>query len=271
MLSFLMPLTRFVSIARDVLTCSGTAVRIGHISEIHEKVDEDLIYEYLADELPFFYRNIEDIVSSLRDGYFRTTIRDTLNKLPKAKSFKESHMGEIISAIFARDVLGLKILYKKLTLLTAENSNAYKMDLVLYRIDGDVVYIIFGEVKMSAKSSVTAGKTHKNSIYPSLFSSIKQYETKDRDFDLAAAKDQIKYLDLPEREIIAEALKPYSGKKKIEYAGFIVIDLLTKDIKDMEMLLTKPSNKEFNVDVICVQNLSDNIINSYEALERMAQ
>jgi hypothetical protein len=119
--------------------------------------------------------------------------------MPKSEGFRESHFGEILATIFAEEVMGLRQIYSKLSLLSSENSNAYKMDLILYDPTCDPVDIVLGEVKSSPKIS-SDGKPvgHSKSCFPSLFTSINEYSQDDSKYDLTAARDNIN--NLPEED-----------------------------------------------------------------------
>ena len=268
MLSWFMSLTVFVKSLPRPVKLLGSALRNVRICEIIEKVDDLEIYTFFANKIPYFYRDIEDIIRDIKAGFFVQAVKDTLNRMPEEQSFKESHMGEIIASQFARDMSNLKLMYSKLKLLTTENGNVYKMDLVLYCIDGENVEIVFVEVKMSPKNTLT--RKHSKSVYPSLFDSLREYEVKDREFDISLARDQIKNLLDPDRTILENALMPYSRKMTYSYLGIIVIDMATIDEDDMQILYTRSSNKKFEIDVVCIENLAINIDKSYKMLKSMA-
>ncbi len=122
----------FIKAQREVVDGDKPAVRLVYRSELLRNTNGMYIDQYIADRAPLFYRNVEDIIQDLQAGYFVTAMKTTLARIPNSASFQESHFGEIVAGLFAEDVMGLRKLYSKLSLLTAENSNAYKMDLVMY-------------------------------------------------------------------------------------------------------------------------------------------
>lgn len=223
----------------------------------------------IADRAPLFYRRLPDLVRSLSDGLFMTAFKETVSRLPTSSAFRESHFGEIVSAVFAEDVLGLRLLYSKLSLLTAENDNAHKMDLVLSDPNEDPLALYFAEVKCSPKrqaDGLPAG--HEKSCYPALFDSLRDYTQRDLDFDIAAAKDHIDDLEDGERERVRAALLPYS-ESPLRYAGFVAIDATTWNTSEGALLATRRSEKAFDVDVLCIEDFEGTALEAYENLERL--
>ena len=253
-------------VSRAQLASKGQACRIVYMSDVLRNFNGVSLSRYVADRAPLFYRDPAKVAADISDGYFVSAVKATLAKMPTAKSFQESHFAEIASGIFAEEVLGLVRLYSKLTLLTAENANAFKMDLLLCDPKKEPVEFVFGEVKSSIKSTVPAN--HHKGIYADLFSSMKKYEDGDRDFDLTAAKDRLAELPLQLTARIREALKPYSGTT-VRYAGFVVIDTASYQEGETEVLHTRKSAKELDVDLICVESLAKSGREAYDILERL--
>ncbi len=152
-------------------------VRTVRRSEVTRSVEAGTLERYMADRIPTYYRDPASVAADLGDGYFLRAIADTLRRLPTAENFRDSHFGEVLAAEFASAAMGLKLLYSKLRLLTAENSNAYKMDVVMYDATTDPIELVFLEVKSSVKEA-TVSPGHDKSIYASLFDSLNKY-TKD--------------------------------------------------------------------------------------------
>ncbi len=92
---------------------------------------------------------------SFQEGYFLSAVKEALRKLPTAETFQKSHFGEILVGVYGEEILGLCRVYSKLAFLTAENANAYKMDILFYRPGTDPVQFVFAEVKSSLKSAAT--------------------------------------------------------------------------------------------------------------------
>ena len=262
-----MSLQKFIKINRNHFQNERDHVRFVYISEICRNSNNLNVDKYIAEKVPYFYREAKRISDSFRDELFLTSLYESLRKLPDSKKFQESHFGEIISGLFAEDVIGLKKIYSKLSLLTTENSNAYKMDLVLYHPLSDPVELFFCEVKCSVKTSPDKTPVgHDKSIYYDLFTSMNQYEKEDFDFDFAAAKDHIDKLSESERKKLKEAFLPYSDKKIIKFLGFVVIDPSTLREEEVSILATRKNEKEFNIDVICLEELPEIIQNVYTKL-----
>ncbi len=193
------------------------------------------------------------MIDDLNAGLFRTAFQTTVSRLPTSESFQESHFGEVVAGVFAEEVLGLRRLYSKLRLLTAENANAYKMDLVMYD-PRRPIELVFGEVKCSSKSEadgLPAG--HDKSCYSSLFDSLREYSASDLKFDLAAANERLAHIPPADVEEVRAALKPYSGAT-VRYLAFTIIDSSTYCDEEAKLLQTRKSKKEFEVDLICVEH-----------------
>ena len=242
-----------------------------YVSDVVEEHDGQHLATYIADRAPLFYRTLQEIVESLKDGYFLSTFRETLARLPSSTSFRESHFAEIAACIFAEEVMGLRKLYSKLSLLTAENANAFKMDLLLYKPGTNPVEFVFAEVKSSPKTLAEGLPSgHDNSCFPALFDSFNQYDENDLSFDLNAAKDRLEVLDASERTVVREALKPYA-ERVISYAGFVIIDYSTKCDDETSILATRKNNKQFDVDLICIQSfpiVADSVYSQLEAAKK---
>ena len=260
-------LNHFVQQKRLTYTCEKDMVRSVFVSDIINDSEDKHLYGLIADRLPTFYRSPSKLLAALSDDYFITAVRETLSRLPNAETFKESHFSEVCSALFAEDVLGLKRLYSKLSMLTSENANAFKMDLLLVDPDSDPPAFTLGEVKSSSKSA-TEGlpAAHDKGCFADLFRSFNDYDDNDLGFDLAAAKDRLDDLHPTLRERVKTALEPY-GTRRITYAGFIVIDGSTACDSETAVLATRKNKKVFDVDLLRIQMLPVVIEKSYGHLK----
>jgi hypothetical protein len=262
-------LNQFLHLGRVQLTFSGkTLVRAVHQAELVRASKSSTLEAYMADRLPYYYKDPSAIAESFGEGYFITAVKDALRRLPTAESFRESHFGEILSAIYAQEVLGLRLLYSKLTLLTAENANAFKMDVVMYRPNTDPVEFVLAEVKSSMKTAaegLPAG--HDKVCFSNLFDSFNKYKEADLKFDLALIKEKMANLPGEDRERIAKALLPHQ-ERLVQYAGFCVIDASTQDEAESALLGTRKNAKEFDVDVLCVAELPAVVTATYGELEK---
>lgn len=259
-------LDTFVDVERKDFQHDDSLVRGVFISDIERHSQSAKLDKYLADRLPLYYREAHHVSETLEDGYFMSAFKETLDRLPTSESFRESHLGEITSAIFAEEIIGYKLIYNKLSILTAENANPYKMDLVMYKPGSDPVEFILGEVKSSMKGEDDLPARHDKSCYASVFNSMNEYDTSDRDFDLSAARDRLGNMPEKEKESIRKALLPYSDRI-VNYAGFVVVDSCTARSDEIAVLGTRENEKDFDVDLICVEELSDIADSVYAWLE----
>lgn len=257
----------FLKVTRAKVTRQDKHVRIVYISEIIREKNGQKLEAYLAERIPFYYRDLNKIKESLGSGYFVNAIKETLAKLPTSESFIESHCGEIAAGIFAEEVLGLKKIYSKLTGLTAENANAFKMDLLLYKPESNPIEFVFGEVKSSHKTAASGFPAgHDKSCYADIFNSLREYTEADVNFDLTTLKDNLdRFEPVAERERLREALKPY-GAKKISYTGFAIIDSSTRHDDEVSVLAKRKSEKNFDVDLLCVEGFPDVAAKAYNTL-----
>ena len=265
-----MSIQPFLRKLRISFTLSDPAkqIREVHISEIgKEDNQKNKISKYLSDRAPLYYRNIEDIINSLQDGFLLSTVVETLEKLPTSKHFQSSHFGEIVASIFLEDILGLKSLYNKLSHNTTENQNAFKMDVLCYDPNSDPIEFTFCEVKSSPKSAdegLPAG--HDKSCYADVFNSLRKYSESDQKFDLTSIKDRLNSMDPKDKERIRVALKPYQHRV-IRYIGISVIDHSTYDDDEVEVLAKRKSNKDFNAEIICMESYKEVSVEVYSILE----
>jgi len=249
-------LVHFVRARREVVAPGEEYLRMVYRTTLVRNAERLAIVDYIADRTPFFYRPLEAILSDFRSGLFMTAIKSTLSRLPTVVSFQESHFGEVVAGVFCHDVLNLRIIYSKLSMLTAENTNAHKMDLVMYDPASNPVRIVFGEVKSSPKErrgGVPAG--HDASCYADLFNSFNAYDTADEQFDLTAARDHIDRLRGADQDAVRAALLPYSSSTTA-YAGFVVIDDGTYSVEETRVLRSRRNDKSFEVDLICLESFS---------------
>jgi uncharacterized protein DUF1837 len=265
-------LHQFLTKQREPFTNGKTAVRRVYLSELNKNGKNGVrLSDYIADGTPLFYRDLSNIAEDMGDGYFLSPIKDTLRRLPTSEKFQESHFGEITAAIFAEETIGLRKIYSKLSLLTAENSNAYKIDLILFDPNSDPLTLFLAEVKSSPKVSVDGlAVGHDKSCFADIFNSMNSYDQSDLDFDLQAAKDRLNQLPVGERGRLRQALCPYASTP-VKYAAFAVIDVTTKRDDEISVLATRKNEKIFDVDLICVDNYPSVASFVYSKLDRLRQ
>jgi hypothetical protein len=260
-------LKQFIEQGRLRMTFDGrTLVRAVHQSEIDRVGSDASLDTYIAERLPYFYREPKQVARLFGEGYFLSAIKRALERLPTAETFQSSHFAEILAAVYAEEMLGLRRLYSKLALTTAENTNAYKMDVLLYDPLSDPVEFVFAEVKSSMKTSAAglpAG--HDKSCFADLFTSFNAYKDTDLEFDLGAIKDRMTEVPAADAARITEALLPYHARR-VRYAGFCVIDSSTHSEDEAAVLATRRNKKTFDVDLLCVTELPAVASSAYELL-----
>lgn len=262
-------LTPYLEVGRTRLAAADREhVRLVHQTAIVRRPQDREPFEgFMTGRLPFFYRDPDSVGSAFTNADdFRRPIRETLLRLPTSTSFRESHFGEILAGVFATEVLNLRLLYSKLTLLTAENANPYKMDLVLYDPTTEPVEFVFGEVKTSPKCEAPA--KHDTGCYADLFRSFGGYAAEDREFDLATVNDRLNHMDAADAARVRAALR-LGEDVIVRYAGFCVIDAVTRDDGEAQILGTRSNAKVFDVDVVSVQELAEVTAETYASLDRL--
>ncbi len=265
-------LDRYLRLTRARLQQVGREhVRAVHRSEVVRAPQNGEPFErWMVGKVPFFYRNPEEIANSFsRTTDFRKPLRDTLRRMPISESFRESHFGEIVAGIFAEHVLELRLLYSKLSLLTTENANANKMDLVLYDSRPAKVEFVFAEVKSSTKPGPKPA-CHDAGCFKKLFDSFNKYGDDDRDFDLAVVEERLRALPNDDAARVRAALN-IDGDPSIRYAGVCVIDTATHDDSEAAVLATRANPKAFDVDVVCVAELGPVAAATYQLFEEIAE
>jgi hypothetical protein len=243
-------------------------VRAVYQAEVIRNGKSSSLEGYMADRTPYFYKEPSVIAQKFGEGYFISAMRSVLLRLPTAANFKESHFGEIISAVYAEEILSLRRLYSKLALLTAENANANKMDILFYRPGTEPLEFVLAEVKTSMKTAADGlPARHDESCFSSLFRSLNEYGKQDLEFDLAAISEHLQELPNAERDEVRTALLPHA-ERKITYAAFCVIDVSTHDETESAVLGKRKNDKTFDVDLLCVADLPEVVDNTYGILER---
>jgi Cap4 SAVED domain len=244
-------------------------VRAVHRAEVVRASELSTLEAYMADRVPYFYKDPSDIARTFEAGYFLSAVKDVLRKLPTAPSFQQSHFGEILAAVYAEEVLGLGRIYSKLAMLTAENANAFKMDVLFYRPGTDPVEFVFSEVKSSMKTAdegLPAG--HDATCFANLFTSFNKYKEGDLEFDLDRIKERLSELPSSDREAIKQSLLPHR-RRHVQYAGFCVIDSSTQDEQESALLATRRNAKTFDVELLCVAELPEVVGETYKMLSEV--
>lgn len=260
---------QFLQVTRAELSVvDRTFVRAVYKSEIVRATKHSTLESFVVGKAPYYYRDPAKIAASIKgETDFTKAIRDALIRIPTEDSFKESHFAEILASIFVEHALGLTRLYSKLSLLTAENANAYKMDLVLFDPVPDPIEFVFAEVKSSPKHARDGlPAKHDRGCFASLFSSINKYEASDREFDLSAIEDRMRELPSGDQDRVRSALEPHK-EVAVRYAGICVIDASTFKLEEAATLGARKNQKTFDVDLLCVTELRDAAHSVYRRLE----
>jgi hypothetical protein len=223
------------------------AVRTVRRSDLVRIIDAGSLEDFMANRIPTYYRDPEHIAADLDRGYFLKMVADTLRRLPTAENFRDSHFGELLAAEFAQAAMGLRLLYSKLRLLTAENANAYKMDVVMYDLAAQPVELVFLEVKSSVKVAADEPARHDASIYADLFQSLNKYVDSDVQYDLTAVRDRLSQLPVDDQSQLEAEFKRYGGPK-VRYAGICSIDVETHSDEEASLLATRKNQKDIDVD-----------------------
>jgi hypothetical protein len=224
---------------------------------------------YMADRAPTFYRDPRLIIEKIRQGYPDTAMQAVYRRLPTREGFQKSHFGEILSAVFAEEQLEWRPIYSKLSVTTSENSNANKMDVLMYVPDTNPLKFVFIEVKSSQRICLTKKRAYHNSgCYKDLFDTLEGHSENDKEFDLDAVESNIDKIRESDRDIIRDTLVPY-GPKIVTYAGFCVIDASTKDDGELQFLALQPHSKDIDVDVIAIDNLPKLTGDTWARLDRI--
>jgi hypothetical protein len=263
-------LHHYLSVTRARLQSAGNDhVRAVLCSDVVRQPDEhEALEDWMTGQVPLFYRPAQDIARSFEHASdFRKPIRDTLLRLPTEHGFQRSHFAEILAGVFCQRILGLNLLYSKLSLLSAEDTNAHKMDLLLYKLAAASVDFVFAEVKSSMKCGPEAANHHRG-CFSELFRSFRQYKDADRDFDLAVIEDRMAALPDSHRVAVREALRP-DRELKLRYAGVCVIDASTRSEDEAGVLATRQSPREFDVDLLSVAELPAVASATWARLEAM--
>jgi hypothetical protein len=163
-----MPSIKDFVVAQEVgLTCSFTGVslvRSGWRVVLDDNAKQTLP-RYAAGKISYYYRIPKNIGADFAAEHDAIEmIQSLLHRLPTQDKFRNSHFGEIMCAVYMQEALGLKRLYSKLTLLTAENTNAHKMDAFFVDLSTTPYTYVAVEAKSSIQPTSPAFKGHKNGI-----------------------------------------------------------------------------------------------------------
>lgn len=214
--------------------------------------------KYLAGQLPQHYRSLEGITADILSG--DSTLEAVLamiSCMPTVASFQNSHCGEIAAAHYIEDYLGYRRLYSKLTMTTAENTNAHKMDGLFVKTTCDPFEYLFVEVKCSVlPTDKTPTKTHRSGILKQMIESLDCYHQDDPRFEYTRIRDNLDKSFTPsESKSIRSDLTP-PGPENLRFLGVSVTNRVTVNPGDDDFILSNACSLDFNYHAIAVTDLA---------------
>ena len=237
-----------------------------------ENGDGDKLSQYVAGRIPYFYRDPAKIAQDFFEQLNAiNAIADLCRKLPTEEHFRCSHFGEILSSLYIQEVLEYKILLRKLTQLTAENTNVHKMDVMCVDTKSNPYKYMWFEVKTCRRHNTVY---HRNGIYKQMKDSLEKYKNGDKRFDFVQIKDNISSSDFTSEEMrkVRKDLDPPGPK--LTYHGMAVINISTVDAKDEEYLLSQSSAIDYDVRILTLLDLkavSEEAYGVYENIKKVAE
>jgi hypothetical protein len=246
----------------NVSGSSLTVVRQGHRAHLRDSSGDPTLSHHIAGQLPYFYREPGKLSKEFAEEMANRRnaldlLYDLTVKMPTTPKFQQSHCGEILSALFLEEVLGLRRLMCKLTLTTSENTNVHKMD--GFFVDTRTQPFTFYAVE--AKSSIlptpkTTAKGHRYGILKQMIESLETYGAVDERFDFTTVRDNLEAsFDSTEAAAIRAALFP-PGPENMVRLGIAVINESTVDTKDDDFILTAACPVPFDFKAVTVTDLS---------------
>jgi hypothetical protein len=240
--------------------------RSGWRRRVLEKKGNVYLSRVVSGHIPYFYRDPNKIASDFEEKYDALlNIADMMRTAPTTEKFRCSHFGEILSSIYIEQVLGYKILMRKLTQTTAENTNVHKMDIMCV----DTTTTTFKYMWFEAKSSVRNGKVnHKSGIYKQMRSSLAKYSSGDLRFDIVKICDNLSESDFSaeeRRKIKSDLKRPL----QVSFQGIAVINDNTLSSVDDDSLLTEACPVSFDVRILVVSDLKRHAIEAFSRLDKI--
>lgn len=252
------------------MTISDTSIvpnRTGWFRRVNDTDGRMDLFRYVGGKLPYYYRKPENIAKDFMEEHdFLTAIAHMAVKPPQTEGFQSTHFAEILCCIYLREVLNYKILSRKLTQLTSEDTNVHKMDVMCV----DVSQKPYRYLWVEAKSSRQTGQRvyHNSGIYKQMRDSLTKYTDEDVRYDFVHICDNMSQADFSEEErrIIRQDLLSPSGPPLV-YHGMAVINIDTHEQSDVDKLLSEPCNTSFDVRLIALTDLKALAVEAYSFLE----
>lgn len=241
--------------------------RSGWFRQLAETDGRMDLFRYIGGKLPYYYRKPENIAQDfLEEHDFMTAIAHMAVRPPTTEEFQSTHFAEILCCVYLREVLGYKILSRKLTQLTSEDTNVHKMDVMCV----DVTQRPYRYLWVEAKSSRQKDRRvyHNSGIYKQMRESLTKYTSEDVRYDFVHICDNMSKADFSEEErrnIRQDLLSP-SGPSLI-YHGMAVINIDTHEQDDVNKLLSEPCGTSFDVRLLALMDLKAIAVEAYSFLE----
>lgn len=221
---------------------------------------------FLSGQIPYYYREPSNIAQDFLEQHDALyLIADMCRKAPTDLHHRCTHFAEILACVYIQKVLGLKILMRKLTQLTAENTNVHKMDVMCVDTQCSPYRYYWIEVKSSRQNDSKV--YHRHGIYKQMIDSLEHYSVSDKRFDFVQIRDNLTTTDFSTAEyntIRAELIPP--GPTVI-YQGLAVINLCTINKQDDDYIITEPCATSFDARILALTDIKTIAVNAYEALE----
>lgn len=241
----------------SVSPAGGEAKRSGFRTFLSDACAYDQLWNYVAGQLPYYYREPITIAEDFRvRRHALENLRDLISRAPTAPEFQRSHFGEILSSLYIENVLGYSRLLSKLTLPTAENTNVHKMDAMFVNRATDPYEYVFVEAKCSIKPQDQSGrKSHRSGILRQMVESLGHYSDHDERFDFTTIRDHLERgFSTEEAQRIRQDLTP-PGPYNLRYLGVACVTHETINQKDDDYILTVDSERSFDFQGIAVSDV----------------
>lgn len=254
-------------ITLSIVNSSLQPVRSGWFRQVEDTDGRIDLFRYVGGKLPYYYRRPDNVAQDfLEEHDFLTAIAHMAIRTPTTENFKSTHFAEILCCIYLREVLGYKVLSRKLTQLTSEDTNVHKMDVMCV----DVSTTPYRYIWVEAKSSRQTGRRvyHNSNIYQQMRNSLANYDVDDMRYDFAHICDNMSSADFSdaERRIIRQDLLSPTGPDVI-FHGMAVINIDTHEQDDVDGLLSTPCPTNFDVRIIALTDLRAIAVEAYQLLE----
>lgn len=220
----------------------------------------------VAGHIPYFYRDPEKIGQDfLEQNNALYMIADMFRKAPTTVKFRCSHFGEILASLYIQQVIGYKILIRKLSQTTAENTNVHKMDILCVNTNTKPYEYFWFE----GKSSVSSKGAHRHGIYKQMRKSLENYRESDKLFDIVKVRDNLSSADFNDEER-TKIRKDLSKPLDVQFHGIAVINISTICKEDDDFLLSTSSSVKYDVRILALHDLKKTAITAFGDAKKVA-